>query len=449
MSEDFDTARVPPQDIEAERAVLGAMLLEGEAAGLAIEKLVPLDFYRKAHRIIFATLIGICDSGGEPDELLLRDALEKAGKLEEVGGADYPHELAHSVPSAVNLERYAGLVKEKSVARMLINAATATLREAEQAGDIGEAVDRAHARVTEVALKASGAGEQGVVRIGDLLQENFKELERRHKDPSKVWGLATGLEAFDFKTGGLHPGQLIILSARTSIGKTALLLTWFDRMMRDGKACLLFSLEMRNQEINNRIISMRTGLSYGSLMSGHFGDQAWDSIARVNAELQPAPLWIDDTAAVSLAQIHAKARQSKAQNDIQAIGVDYIQIMSTTGTGSRAEKVAALSGGLKKLARELDIPVIALSQFRKAKQGEEHRYPTMEDLKESGALGTDADVVVILHRKKTEDKGYEPKTRFDLAKQRNGPTGVRTVTFLKDRMRFVDHKASGGGQTKL
>lgn len=250
------------------------------------------------------------------------------------------------------------------------------------------------------------------------------------------------MKAFDWHTGGLHKGQLIILAARRSIGKTALLLTWFDHMMRGGKACLLFSLEMRKQEVNNRIISMRSGLSYGALMSGHFGDQAWNDIARVNAELQPAPFWIDDTAAVSLAQIHAKARQGKAQNDIAVLGVDYIQIMSTGREGSRAEKVAALSGGLKKLARELDIPVIALSQFRKAKQGEEHKYPDMDDLKESGALGDDADVVVLLHRKRTGEEGYENKTRFDLAKQRNGPTGVRSdtfpVTFLPKRMRFVD-----------
>ena len=449
MSEYFDTARVPPQDLEAERSVLGAMLLEGEAAGLAIEKLVPADFHRSAHRIVFATLMDICFAGDIPDELLLRAQLEKTDKLEEVGGGDYLHELATSVPSAANLERYAGLVKEKSIARMLISASKATLREAENAGDISEVVDRGHARMTEVALKASGSSKQGVVRIGDLLQDNFTELKRRHENPQKVWGLATGLNAFDYRTGGLQPGELVILAARSSIGKTSLLLTWFDYMIRNGKSCLLFSLEMRNQAINNRIISMRTGISYGTLKSGYFGNHAWADIARVNAELESEPLWLDDTAAVSLAQIHAKSRQLKAREDIQAVGVDYVQIMSTGKDGNRSEKVAALAGGLKKLARELDIPVIALSQFRKAKPGEGHKPPTTEDLKESGALEHDADVVVILHRKGDEETGHENETRFDLAKQRNGPTGVTTVTFLPQKMRFVDHAPSGEEQQNL
>ena len=298
MSEDFETARVPPQDLEAERAVLGSMLLEGEAAGLAIEKLVASDFVRAAHRIIFAALVDICLAGEEPDELVLRDALEKAGKLDEVGGGDYPHELATSVPSAANLEKYAEIVKEKSIARMLINAATATLREAESAGVISEVVDRGHARMTEVALRASGSSEGGVVRIGDLLQSNFAELVERHKNPQKVWGIATGLKTFDYRTGGLQPGELVIISARRSIGKTALLLSWFNHMIGNGVGCLLFSLEMRNQSINNRLISMRSGVSFGALKSGHFGDQDWDSIVRVNGELQDAPFWIDDTPAV-------------------------------------------------------------------------------------------------------------------------------------------------------
>lgn len=449
MTESFETARVPPQDIDAERAVLGAMLLEGEAAGLALGALVATDFYREAHRIIFSALGAMCLAGGIPDELLLRAHLEASDKLEEIGGADYIHELAMSVPSAANIERYAKLVREKSIARMLINASTATLSEARDAGDIHEVVDRGHARMTEVALKASGSSEQGVVRIGDLLQENFTELKRRHEHPNKVWGLATGLRAFDYQTGGLHPGSLCILAAKSGIGKTAMLLTWFDFIISGKNACLLFSLEMRRQEINNRLISMRSGLSFGALMSGNFGEQAWSKIVSVNADLQDAPLFIDDTPAVSLAQIHAKARQAKAQHDIQVIGIDYVQILTAPKAQSRAGEVAALSGGLKKLARELDIPVILLSQFRKGKPGEEGRRPSLEDLKETSALRQDADVVVILHRKTEGDEGYSNETRLDIAKQRNGPTGAKTITFRPERMKFVDEVKEREEQTAL
>ncbi len=449
MSEDFDTARVPPQDLEAERAVLGAMLLEGEAAGLAIEKLVPADFVRSAHRIIFATLAEICLAGEKPDELLLRDALEKVQKLEECGGPDYPHELATSVPSAANLERYATLVKEKSIARMLINASTATLREAERAGDIQEAVDRGHARMTEVALRASGSSEGGAVRIGDLLQDNFKELEERHKNPQRVWGIETGLKSFDYRTGGLQPGELVIISARRSIGKTALLLSWFNHMISNGVGCLLFSLEMRNQSINNRLICMRSGVSFGALKSGYFGDQDWDSIVRANGELQDAPFWIDDTPSVSLAQIYAKARKGRAQDEVQVVAVDFLQIMSKPKGRSEAEEISTLSGGFKRLARELDIPLIVLSQNRKSDQNHVKAAPVMDDLKGSGAIGDNADVVVILHRKGNKDTGYENETQFNLAKQKNGEVGVRTVTYLPKQMRFVDYAPNEEEQASL
>ncbi len=430
-----------PESLEAEQAVLGAMLLEGEAAGIALEALNAEDFVALRHQDIFCAIRDVALDGGQPDEVTVRDHLERQGK--DIN-PDYLHELTSNIPSAANIEAYAQLVKEASQRRTLRNVAMSLVRDGNQ--DVRGAVDTA---MQSLCGLAADRADRGVVRIGDLLQANFAELEERHKNPQRVWGIETGLKTFDYRTGGLQPGELVIISARRSIGKTALLLSWFNHMAGNGVGCLLFSLEMRNKSIINRLTSMRSGLSFGALKSGHFGEQAWNKIVDANAELQPVPFWVDDTPAISMAQIYARARQGKARDDIQVVAVDFLQIMSKPKARSEAEETSILSGGFKSLARELDIPVIVLSQNRKSDQSHVKAPPVMDDLKGSGAIGDNADVVVILHRKGNAEQGYENKTQFNLAKQKNGEVGVRTVTYIPKQMLFVDYAPNEEEQTSL
>jgi len=442
-----DLARIPPCDIAAEQAVLGACLLEGEAAGLAIEKLRSADFYRAGHRLVFLAIRDLANTDIIPDQLLVRERLEKAGKLDEAGGADYLHELARAVPSAANIERYADIVKDLSVRRTLINAATATLREAEEGGrETDEILERGLCRFEET-MRRRDTG--GPVLIADIMPGLEATLEARYKDPRDVWGLATGLQAFDKMTGGLHGGQLCVLAARTSVGKTAMLLTWLEYITREHPA-LLFSLEMPKDDILARLISMRTGVSFRRLLSGRLADQDWDKIVLAESELNDRPMLIDDTSGIDLWQVRARSKMALMRHGIKTVGVDYLQIMTPPKSRTREREVAAMIAGLKGLARELNVPVIVLSQFRKAEQGKEDRMPHLDDLRDSGAIPQDADVVVILHRlHKGASKVLEAKTGFKIDKQRNGPTGARTVWFDEERICFVGEAPPEPGQTGL
>ncbi len=440
----YASARVPPQDIEAERATLGAMLLEGEAAGLAIEKLMPVDFYRAAHSKIFGSICEICDEGQDPDELVVREALEAKGILEEVGGSDYIHELATSVPSAANLERYAGIVKERAVARKLINACTASLREAETGGDISDILDRAEQRMYEV---AGDRTTDEVSEIRAILVEEFAALEYRKDHPGFLTGLPTGFESLDKMTGGLQKSDLIILAARPSVGKSALALTFLDSIscgLDDRQPTLMFTLEMSKKLVALRMLSARSGVGFYGLRTGFFSNAAWqDIIDRGMGVLNDAPLFIDSTPAIGAAQLRAKARRMKSKHDIKLVIVDYLQLMTSPSVAgrNREREVAMISGSLKALARELDIPVLAVSQLRRPSEERRDKQPELMDLRESGALEQDADVVMLLHRDRREDGTYGASAILNVAKQRNGPTGPVYLRFQGEIMRFVSSKA--------
>jgi replicative DNA helicase len=434
-------ARVPPQDIEAERATLGAMLLEGEAASIAVEKLVPQDFYRAAHRTIYQNICEIYDEGQQPDELVLRERLEAKGVLEEVGGVDYLHELATAVPSAANVERYAEIVRERAVARKLINACTASLREAEGGGNIGDILDGAEQRMYEV---AGDRVTEDITAIEEILVEEVAALEIRHKNPRDLTGLDTGLPGLNERTSGLQKSDFIILAARPSVGKTALCLRFIDAMSCGSKKrepVLLFTLEMSKQQVGLRMLSARSGVDFHELRTGFFGNDKWDDILEKGmGALNEAPVFIDDTAAIGAMQLRAKARRMKSKHDVKLVIIDYLQLMAGPRAQSREREVAMISGALKALARELEIPVLALSQLRRPSQDRQDPRPQLTDLRESGALEQDADLVLLLDRDRREDGTYANTGVLTIAKQRNGPTGSVYLNFDGKTMRFEERQ---------
>lgn len=430
------TARPPPMDLDAERAVLGSMLLEGEAAGLAIERLVPEDFYRAAHRDIFKALCSICDRGEAPDQLILRDYLEERHCLEDIGGADYLHELAVAVPSAANIERYAKIVWERSLARKLINASTATLREARDGGIIEDLLRRAQARMSEVTTEASNSEP---VTLKEIMGEAYAALADRRQHPAEITGLPTGLWKLDDITSGLQPSDSIILAARTSIGKTSLALSIMQNMLSEDppRRILLFTLEMSKKVVAERLLSMRSQVPFKKLKTGMVSDDDWQRVDDVITELTGLPLFIDATPGISLAQIRMKARRMRDLKGIEFIVIDYVQLITAPSAKTREREVALISGGLKELAADMGIPILFLAQLRRPADDRRDARPKLSDLRESGALEQDADVVMLLHRETHVDGTGSPKATLYIAKQRNGETGSIALDFRGPFMQYV------------
>ncbi len=431
--------RVPPQNLEAESATLGSMLLDGEAAGLAAERLVPDDFYRTANRHIFQTACEIYDAGQQPDELVLRERLRGKGLLEETGGSEYIHSLASSVPSAANLDRYVRIVKEKAILRKLISATTTILREADDSADVEDLLDRAEQRIFDV---ASQRGYTDVVEIKDILKEELEDIERRMKSPGLITGLPTGFTELDQMTGGLQRSDLIILAARPSVGKTSLALNWVEYLgCNEDKPVLVFSLEMSRSQVAKRLLCSHCEVAYHKLRSGNLLQADMDTIVNKGmGKLNESPILIDDTAAISAMELRAKARRMKSRHDIRLVVVDYLQLMRgpSSRTDNREREVARISSALKALGRELRIPVLALSQLRRGAEERRGGKPQLADLRESGALEQDADVVMLLHRARDAEGILDNDATLNIAKQRNGPTGVVRLRYRPQYMRFTE-----------
>ncbi|MHC4201647.1 MAG: replicative DNA helicase [Planctomycetota bacterium] len=430
--------RVPPQNLEAESATLGSMLLDGEAAGLAAERLVPDDFYRTANRHIFQTACEIYDAGQQPDELVLRERLLSKGLLEETGGSEYIHSLASSVPSAANLDRYVRIVKEKAILRKLISATTTILREADDSTEVEDLLDRAEQRIFDV---ASQRGYTDVVEIKDILKEELEDIERRMKSPGLITGLPTGFTELDQMTGGLQRSDLVILAARPSVGKTSLALNWVEYLgCNEDQPALVFSLEMSRSQVAKRLLCSHCEVAYHKLRSGDLENDFQKIVDKGMAPLSEAPILIDDTAAISAMELRAKARRMKSRHDIKLVVVDYLQLMRgpSSRTDNREREVARISSALKALGRELRIPVLALSQLRRGAEERRGGKPQLADLRESGALEQDADVVMLLHRDREEEGALSNDAVLNVAKQRNGPTGVVRLRYRPQYMRFAE-----------
>ncbi len=451
MAANLTVARSMPESLAAEAAVLGSMLIDPECIGDVVEIVERDAFYRIEHRHIFEALITLYEKnkGVGIDAVLLRDELIKNDHLEEVGGVEYIAKILDSVPSSANVAYYAGIVKDKMLLRELITTAGAILDNAyNQTGEPHEALDEAEQRIFAITDRNISAGASA---LKDLVVRSFELIESRQG--SHVTGLSTGYYELDDLTCGLQNGEMVIVAGRPSMGKTSLALNITEHLGLIEKIPIaIFSLEMGRQQLAERFLCSISEIDSQKVRRGLLSDEHYKKLADACAELSEAPIFIDDSSTLTPLEIRAKARRLKSRHNIQCIMVDYLQLMNL-GSGrseSRQQEITTISRYLKALARELDLPVIVLSQLNRSPEGREasgHR-PRMSDLRESGSIEQDADVVMLLHREdyyKRNDEDYEPNNTAELiiAKQRNGPTGTVKLTFREKITRFENASRVG------
>jgi replicative DNA helicase len=440
--------RTPPQDLAAEQSVLGGMLLSKDAIADVVEILRPNDFYKPAHATVFDTIIDLYGRGEPADPVTVSAALTDAGDLPRIGGAAYLHTLISSVPTAANAGYYARIVAERAVLRRLVEAGTRIVQlgygAAAGAGrDVDDVVDLAQQSVYEVTERRSS---EDYTILEELLQPTMDEIEASSSRGGLMTGVPTGFRDLDNLTNGLHPGQLIIVAGRPGLGKsTASLDIMRSASIRHGLTSCIFSLEMSKTEIVMRLLSAEARVPLHSLRTGQMSDDDWTKLARSVGEVSEAPLFIDDSPNMTLMEIRAKARRLKQRHELKIIMVDYLQLMSSPKkTESRQQEVSELSRGLKLLAKELEVPVIAVSQLNRGPEQRTDKRPQLSDLRESGSIEQDADMVILLHRDDYYEKESPRAGEADIivAKHRNGPTDTITVAFQGHFSRFVDMSAS-------
>ncbi|HBR14883.1 MAG TPA: replicative DNA helicase [Candidatus Omnitrophica bacterium] len=434
----YEEIRIPPQNIEAEKSVLGSMLIDEEAIGMAVEILDETWFYDDAHRKIYKAVIELYNSHKNVDLITLCDKLKNDGLLEQVGGVTYLSVLIDFVPTSANVEHYAQIVKEKGVLRRLIHNATQIVSESYEAkGNVEDVVDRAEKLIFEIAdLKQK----QQSVHIKDLVKESIETIDRLYKRKQHITGIATGFEKFDAMTSGLQKSDLVIVAGRPSMGKSALAVSMGEKIgieLKEGVA--FFSLEMSKEQLVQRMLCSQARVDAHKLRSGFLSPSDWPKLTAAAGRLSESKIFIDDTPAISVLELRAKARRLKANYDIQLIVLDYLQLMrSTTKSDNRQQEISEISRSLKALARELSVPVIALSQLSRAVESRQDHRPQLSDLRESGAIEQDADLVVLLMREEYYNPTEQNKGVADviIAKQRNGPVGTIKLAFIKEYMRF-------------
>lgn len=434
--------RTPPQDIAAEQCVLGAILLSKDAIAEVIETVREEDFYKPAHQSIFAAALELYGKSEPVDAVTVADSLAKAGDLLRVGGAPYLHTLTASVPIAANAGYYARIVTEQAVLRRLVTAGTRIAQMGYAAeGEVEQLVDRAQAEVYEVTGERSSEDYQP---LGNLMESAIGEIEAIDSRGGQLVGVPTGFADFDRLTNGLHPGQMIIIAARPAMGKSTVGLDIArSASIKNGLTSAIFSLEMSSNEIVMRLLSAEAKVSLSHLRNGGLSDQEWVRLAQVQGKFSNAPLFIDDSPNLTLMEIRAKCRRLKQRHDLRLVVVDYLQLM-TSGkkVESRQQEVSEFSRSLKLLAKELEVPVIAISQLNRGPEQRTDKKPMISDLRESGSLEQDADMVMLLHREDAYDRESRPgEADFIIAKHRNGPTDTITVAFQGHFARFTDMAA--------
>ena len=437
-------ARVPPNDEFAEQCVLGAMLLSTDAVSDVVEMLRGDDFYRPAHALVFDVIVSLYGKGQPADAVVVAAELMRTGELQRTGGAAYLHTLTACVPTAANASYYAGIVRERSLFRGLASAGTRIAQMGYLGqGDVDEAVDRAQAEVFRVSEDRNG---DDYVPVADLLEATLTEIEAVSRHGTDLTGVPTGFTDLDSLTHGLHPGQLVLVAGRPAMGKSVMGLSLAaNASLRHGVTSVVFSLEMSRSEIVTRLLSAEGKVALQHLRSGSLTDADWTRLAAVTSPIADAPLFIDDSPGLTLMEIRSKCRRLKQSQNLGLLVVDYLQLL-TSGRRfeNRQQEVSDLSRSLKLLAKELEVPVVALSQLNRGPELRAEKRPMLSDLRESGGLENDADVVILLHR---EDV-YDPKSArageadFIVAKHRNGPTAVVSTVFQGHYSRFVDMASS-------
>ena len=433
-------ARVIPNNMEAEQSALGGMLLSQEAVADVLEVVSGVDFYTPKHELIFDAIVTLFGRGEPTDVIAVTDYLNKQGNLLKAGGADYLHSLTSFVPTAANASYYGKIVADKAILRRLIEAGTRIAQSGyESQGEVDELVNQAQSEIFNVANQSS---KEDYVGLSDSLEVAIRDIELAQNRGGEMTGIPTGFSNLDAFTHGLHPGQLVIVAARPAVGKSTFALDLARHAsVKKNQATIFFSLEMGRSEIAMRMLSAQSSIYLQSMRKGTLTEGDWAKLAAVRGEINDAPLYIDDSPNMSLVEIRAKCRRLAQQVDLKMVVIDYIQLM-TSGkkVESRQQEVSEFSRALKLLAKELNIPVVALSQLNRQAEQTNDKKPELSHLRESGSLEQDADVVILLHREGIFEKDHPRAGEADLilAKQRNGPTGTVTVAFQGQYSRFVN-----------
>ncbi|MDI6716423.1 MAG: replicative DNA helicase [Actinomycetota bacterium] len=435
--------KVLPHNIEAEQSLLGSMLISQDAISEILEILSADSFYTEAHRRIFETIVELYAKGEPADPIMLAEALSARGYLEQCGGKPYIHTLVSSVPSAANAKYYARIIERNATLRALIKVSTEIAALGYEAPeDVEELIDRAESLIFAIAHKRLS---EKFVHIKDLLKEGFEMVENLYEKKEQVTGIPTGFIDLDNILAGFHPGDLIIIAARPAMGKTALALNIATNIGLKNIPVAIFSLEMSRQQLAQRMMCSEARIDSHKLRTGHLGDEDWSKLSRAVGRLAEAPVFIDDTPSIGILEVRAKARRLFAKHSPGIIIVDYLQLMQPhRRIENRQQEIAEISRGLKILAKELEVPVVALSQLSRAVEHRSDKRPQLSDLRESGSIEQDSDVVMFIHRNiyghpddidSIEERGL---CEVIIAKHRNGPIGVVKLAFLEHFTKFVD-----------
>ncbi len=434
--------RVPPQNIEAEQAVLGAMLIEKEAIARVTELLKGGDFYREAHRLIFEAMLDLYNRNEAVDMITVIELLKREDNLEKVGGIAYVTSLANSVPTAANVHYHAKIVEEKALLRQLIQTSTKIAALGyEGSEEVSQIVDQAEKMILEVSNRRIGGD---FTPIKSIVLDAFGKIEQLYESRGGITGLATGFKDLDRLTSGLQKSDLILVAARPSMGKTAFTLNIASNVaIREKKAVAFFSLEMSKEQLVQRMLCAEASIDSQKLRIGELEDDDWTKLINAADRLSGAPIFIDDTAGISVLEMRSKARRLKVEHDLSLIIIDYLQLMQGSGGKggeNRQQEISEISRSLKGLARELGVPVVALSQLSRSVESRQVKKPMLSDLRESGSLEQDADIVAFLYREDYYNPDTENKniTEIIVAKHRNGPVDSVQLFFHKQFTRFAD-----------
>jgi replicative DNA helicase len=443
--------RLPPHSVEAEQSVLGGLMLDSAAWDQVADRVLAEDFYRNDHRLIFEAVAGLIERNQPCDAVTLSGHLESQGVLDQVGGLAYLGGLARDTPTAANIRAYADIVRERSVLRQLITAGNEIVTNAlePEGREAREIVDAAERVVFEIAERGS-RGKVGFQPIKEILPAVVEKIDEMYHSDGKLTGISTGFKMLDDMTSGLNAGDLIIIAGRPSMGKTTLAVNIAENAaLGAGKSAAIFSMEMSSESLTLRMISSLGRINQGHLRSGRLSEEDWPRIDSAMTQLSAAKIYVDETPALTPTEVRARARRLKRERGLDLIVVDYLQLMQVPGTKeNRATEISEISRSLKALAKELKVPVIALSQLNRGVEQRENKKPVMSDLRESGAIEQDADVILLIYREEFYDNNTTRKGIADIiiAKQRNGPTGEVQMTFLGQYTKFENYAPESYGE---
>jgi replicative DNA helicase len=431
--------KLPPHNLEAEQSVLGSLLIDRDAVIRIASFLRPEDFFRASHAIVYQAILDLYNRREPADFVTVVDELERRERLDGVGGVAYLTELLNAVPTAVHVEYYARIVERTATLRRLIDAGTEIVSIGfDESIDVDDALDRSERAIFKVSQKRTV---RDFLAIGEVLEHYFDKLDFIQQHRGDVVGVPTGYSDLDKLTGGLQRSDLIVLAARPSVGKTSLQLgIAHNAAVKHGKTVAIFSLEMSAEQLVQRLLAMETGVDSHRLRLGFIDDSEWDQISRAFGRLAEAKIFIDDSASISAMELRSKARRLLAEHGLDVVIVDYLQLMQGRSSENRVQEISEISRSLKGLARELNIPVLALSQLSRAVEARSDHRPLLSDLRESGSIEQDADIVMFIYREDVYDRETEKKgiAEIIVSKHRNGPTDTVNLRFFERAARFAD-----------